>query len=77
MGVTFVPISLSPQSFFTLPSEYTDYHLKETLLLVKEGNFSWSDLMMMPVWERRYYRDQLIELSKEAKEKQEKRGRKS
>lgn len=42
--------------------------LQERLLLVKEGNFSWKDVMKMPIWERKYYTEQLIEISKNAKE---------
>ena len=39
------------------------------MLLVKEGRFSWRDLMIMPSWERKWYAEKLMEISKERNEK--------
>ena len=39
--------------------------LDERLLLVKNGNFTREDINKMPIWERKYYVDKLIELNSE------------
>ena len=38
------------------------------MVLVKEGGFSWKDLMSMPSWERKWYAEKLIEITQKAKD---------
>jgi hypothetical protein len=42
--------------------------LEELLLLVKYGNFSWSDVKIMPTSERKFYINKLIEYNQKAAE---------
>ena len=47
--------------------------LDERMLLVKNGGFSRQDIMQMPIWERRYYVDRLIEMNKKLEEQSKSR----
>lgn len=40
----------------------------QRLYLVKRGGFTWQDVMMMPIWEKEFYYNKLVEIQ----EKQEK-----
>jgi hypothetical protein len=46
-------------NFFGLSSEFKKYQLDEFYYLVKYGKFSYSDLMVMPIFERKYFMDKL------------------
>jgi hypothetical protein len=48
-------------SFFALSTDYRKGQLDEILYLVKRG-FSYSDIISMPVYVRRYYVQYLIEI---------------
>jgi hypothetical protein len=46
-------------NFFVLSSQYKKVLLDEIYYLTKLGNFNYSDLLMMPTFERRYFMDKL------------------
>jgi hypothetical protein len=48
-------------SFFGLSSNHKKNLLDEIYYLTKFANFSYSDLMSMPSFERRFFMDKLIE----------------
>ena len=48
-------------NFFGLSSNYKKNLLDELYYLTKLANFSYSDLMSMPSFERRYFMDKLQE----------------
>jgi phosphoribosylformylglycinamidine (FGAM) synthase-like amidotransferase family enzyme len=60
-----LPLGLS---FFGLSSEVKQYILDEFYYLVKFGGFSYSDLMVMPVYERKFF---MNKLTKEYEKKNE------
>lgn len=47
-------------SFFALSMEYREVQLKEILFLINR-NFSYGDILTMPVFVRRYYIDYITE----------------
>jgi hypothetical protein len=47
-------------NFFVLSSNYQKILLDEFYYLIKHGNFSYSDLLKMPTYERKYFIDKLI-----------------
>ena len=51
----------SGPSFFVLSTEYKKTQLDEILFLVKEG-FTYSDILTMPIYLRRYYIQYIDEL---------------
>lgn len=51
---------LSGQSFFALSSEHRRVLLDEIYYLVRHSNFSYSDLINMPTYERKYFFDLLV-----------------
>jgi hypothetical protein len=53
---------------FRLPEGYLEMILEELLILVKHGNFSWVDVKMMPVYERKFYINKLIEYNQKQQE---------
>ncbi len=53
---------------FRLPEGYLEMILEELLILVKHGNFSWADVKMMPVYERKFYINKLIEYNQKQQE---------
>jgi len=53
---------------FRLPEGYLEMILEELLILVKHGNFSWTDVKMMPVYERKFYINKLIEYNQKQQE---------
>jgi len=50
-------------SFFALSSQYKRNLLDEIFYLVKYANFSYSDILIMPTIERRYFIQKLIDVS--------------
>lgn len=64
-------------TFFVLSSEYRQGVLDEIYYLVKFANFNHNDLLIMPVYERRYYLSKLIEEFDKKKEAVEKQKNKS
>jgi len=40
----------------------------QRLYLVKRGKFTWQDLMLMPIWEKNFYYNKLVEF--QAKEEE-------
>jgi hypothetical protein len=48
-------------SFFGLSSEYRVGLLDEIYYLVKHANFSYSDVMVMPTYERRFFVGKLVD----------------
>jgi len=46
-------------NFFVLSSQYKKVLLDEIYYLTKLGNFTYSDLLMMPTFERKYFMDKL------------------
>ena len=53
--------SLSGRSFFDLSSDYKAVQLDEFYFLGKHVNFSYSDMLIMPVFERKYFINKIIE----------------
>jgi hypothetical protein len=51
-------------SFFALSTDYRKNLLDEILFLVTKG-FTYTDVLSMPVYERRYYIDFLLEKQSE------------
>ena len=49
------PFLDSTELFFGLNSEYLQYLHKEINVLVKIGNFNYSDIMKMPTFSRRIF----------------------
>ena len=54
-------MSLSGQSFFDLSSDYKKLQLDEIYYLCKHANFSYSDILIMPVFERKYFINKIVE----------------
>jgi hypothetical protein len=54
-------MSLSGRSFFDLSSDYKKIQLDEIYYLSKHVNFSYSDILIMPVFERKYFINKLVE----------------
>ena len=54
-------MSLSGQSFFDLSSDYKKNQLDEIYYLCRHANFSYSDILTMPVYERKYFINKLVE----------------
>jgi len=48
-------------NFFALSFEYKKILLDEFYYLSKHANFSYSDILSMPTYERKYFVDKLIE----------------
>jgi hypothetical protein len=40
----------------------------QRLYIVKRGGFTWLDLMLMPIWEKNYYYDKLVEIQQKEEE---------
>jgi len=58
-------------SFFALSSDYKRYLLDEFYYLVKEG-FSYSDIQIMPTYQRKYFIGKILEridIQRDASEK--------
>jgi len=60
-----------PQNFFGPTSTYKKDMLYEFYILIKHGNFSYADILHMPVYERRAFIDILMEENKKVKEYRE------
>jgi len=54
-------MSLSGRSFFDLSSDYKKSQLDEIYYLCKLANFSYSDIIFMPVFERKYFINKIVE----------------
>ena len=65
------------QTFFGLTTDYKPYLLNEIYVCVKHARFSRADVMVMPVWERRNYIQQLIDEVDEEKKEMERQQSKS
>jgi len=70
-------ISLSGQSFFVLSSDYKKVMLDEFYYLSKHVNMNYSELMTMPVFERKYFINKLSEEFAKREEQIEKNRNKS
>jgi hypothetical protein len=55
------PFFPSDQIFSGLNEEYHKFLLDEIYLLVKHGQFTYSDIYMMPTYQRKYFIDKMIE----------------
>lgn len=77
MGEAFVPLCLSLQNSFSpiYNPEVTKYYLLQRLYLVHKGKFSWGDVMRMPLWEKKFYYEELISIQEEM-EKELKKNKK-
>jgi len=60
-----------PPNFFGLTSIYKKDILYEFYILIKHGNFSYADILHMPIYERRAFIDILMEENKKVKEYRE------
>lgn len=49
------------QSFFVLSTDYKAVQLQETYYMAKYLNFSYLDIMSMPVFERKFLLNMLVE----------------
>jgi len=54
-------MSLSGRSFFDLSSDYKKLQLDEFYFLAKHVNFSYRDMLYMPVFERKYFINKIVE----------------
>jgi len=54
-------MSLSGRSFFDLSSDYKKSQLDEFYFLVRYANFSYLDMLNMPVFERKYFVNKIVE----------------
>jgi hypothetical protein len=52
------------ERIFKLPLDYDKIYLEELLLLVKYGNFTRTDVREMPIAERKFFLNKLIEYNK-------------
>jgi len=59
-------------SFFGLSSEYRIGLLDEIYYLIRHAHFSYSDIMSMPTYERKYFVNKLIEEFQKKNEQYEK-----
>jgi hypothetical protein len=48
-------------NFFGLSTDYKKYQLTEILFLIKRG-FSYGDVLLMPIYIRKYYVEYILEL---------------
>jgi hypothetical protein len=53
-------------SFFALSTDYKKGQLDEILFLVKKG-FAYNDILLMPIYVRRYYINYIIEIENNIK----------
>jgi hypothetical protein len=60
-----------PPNFFGLTSTYKKDILYEFYILTKHGNFSYADILHMPIYERRAFIEILMEENKKVKEHRE------
>jgi|SaaInl6LU_22_DNA_1037377.scaffolds.fasta_scaffold19695_2 hypothetical protein len=70
-------VSLLGQSFFVLSSDYKRVMLDEFYYLSKHVNMSYSDMMSMPTFERKYFINKLSEEFIKREEEYEKQKNKS
>jgi hypothetical protein len=40
----------------------------QRLYIIKRGGFTWQDLMLMPIWEKNYYYNKLVEIQQKEEE---------
>lgn len=66
--------SLSGWSFFGLSSEYRQVMLDEFYHLTKQVGFSYSDILLMPTFERKYFIDKLVKEVEKKNEMLSKKG---
>jgi phosphoribosylformylglycinamidine (FGAM) synthase-like amidotransferase family enzyme len=59
------------QNFFGLTSEYKKNILYEFYILIKHGNFSYGDILNMPIYERRTFIEILMDEADKANKKRE------
>ncbi len=64
--IGFLQTYLSPLNSFTpiYNPESVEYYLMQRLYIIKRGGFTWQDLMLMPIWEKNFYYDKLVEIQK-------------
>ena len=60
-----------PQNFFGPTLTYKKDVLYEFYILIKHGNFSYNDILNMPIFERRAFIDILMEENNKIKENRE------
>ncbi len=59
-------------TFFALSSDYKKIILDETFFLVKNANYSYSDVLTMPTYQRKYFIGKVVQeydIIREAREK--------
>lgn len=66
-------ISTSGLSFFALSLEYRKIILDEIYILVKNSNFTYSDLYCMPTYQRKYFLGKLVEEYERQREETQKK----
>jgi len=70
-------VSLLGRSFFVLSSDYKKTMLDEFYYLSKHVNMSYTDMMSMPTFERKYFINKLSEEFTKREEEYEKQRNKS
>jgi len=40
----------------------------QRLYIIKRGGFTWYDVMMMPIWEKNFYYNKLVEIQQREEE---------
>jgi len=70
-------VSLLGQSFFVLSSDYKKTMLDEFYYLSKHVHMSYTDMMSMPTFERKYFINKLSEEFTKREEEYEKQRNKS
>ena len=66
-----------PQNFFGPSSTYKKDVLYEFYILIKHGNFSYGDVLHMPVFERRAFIEILMDENNKVKEHREREAAKA
>lgn len=56
------------ERIFLLPENYIENANEEVFILVKYANFSWVDVKLMTISERKFYISKLIEYNKKQME---------
>ena len=69
--IGFLQAYLSPLSSFSqiYSPRDVEYYLMQRLYIIKKGGFTWQDVMLMPIWEKNFYYDKLVEIQAKENEK--------
>ena len=68
MGNFFLVNFLLQPNFFGLTSDYREQMMYESYILVKHANFTYADVIGMPIFERRKFIEILMEENTKIKE---------